>query len=573
MQDVVDSAFGGLQFVIVKWGGEVLSSNYWSSTTNANNTNNAWHVNFNNGNVNNNNKSNNYYVRAVRSGKCDLLSFAALYRAYLDCRQRKWGTINALKFEVDLLEKLFNLAAELQKGTYQPSRSVCFVTTKPKNREIFAADFRDRVVHHLLVRELEKIWERKFIYDSYASRIGKGSHAAVARLQKFMLQATQNRKRAAFFLQLDIRSYFVSVDKQILFQIFVRELEKADHPQVAVLLYLLERIIFHDCAADFSFKGDVRMLEQVPAHKSLLKVAPGKGLPIGNLTSQFFANVYLNELDQLIKHQLKCRFYLRYVDDFILLADRPESLLEWRVRIAEFLAEKLALTLKPGDRVKRVSDGADFLGYIVRPNYRLCRRRVVNNLKERLDEFQKHLCSQSLLEGIRVEHLNCDPETVNQLRQVLAAYLGHFKHADTYRLQKSLFCRYHWLSFLFRVNDSRLGYLFKFSGIFRSFYQQVAFFRRRLAADIVLLVQVGAYLEIYDKDAERLAEPLGLHKRLGFRGMSVTCGRPLDRAKIFIENIIKAGFSVAVIWESEKPGRYLKERYLKEIYRVVGNES
>ena len=127
-----------------------MSSNYWSSTTNANNTDNAWHVNFNNGNVNNNNKSNSYYVRAVRGGKCPLLSFESVYRAYLDCRKRKRGTINALRFEYNLLENLYNLTLDLQKGTYRPSRSVCFITTTPKLREIFAADFRDRVVHHLI---------------------------------------------------------------------------------------------------------------------------------------------------------------------------------------------------------------------------------------------------------------------------------------------------------------------------------------------------------------------------------------------------------------------------------------
>ena len=132
-----------------------MSSYYWSSTTNANNTNNAWHVNFNNGNDNNNNKSSSYYVRAVRGGKCSLLSFSSLFGAYLVCRKRKRSTINALSFEYRLLDNLFKLALELQKGTYRPSRSVCFVTTTPKMREIFAADFRDRIVHHLVVGELE----------------------------------------------------------------------------------------------------------------------------------------------------------------------------------------------------------------------------------------------------------------------------------------------------------------------------------------------------------------------------------------------------------------------------------
>ena len=136
-------------------------------------------MNFNNGNDNNNNKNNDNYVRAVRGGKYPLFSFESIYKAYLDCRKRKRGTINALRFEYTLLDGLSDLALDIQKGTYRPSRSVCFITRSPKLREIFAADFRDRIVHHLVVRELEKQWEPRFIFDSYACRKNKGIHAAV----------------------------------------------------------------------------------------------------------------------------------------------------------------------------------------------------------------------------------------------------------------------------------------------------------------------------------------------------------------------------------------------------------
>ena len=177
-------------------------------------------MNFNNGNDNNNNKNNSYYVRVVRGGKYSLLSFESIFKAYLDCRKRKRGTVNALRFEFDLLNGLFSLALDIQKGKYRPSRSVCFITRTPKLREIFAADFRDRVVHHLVVRELEKQWEPRFIFDSYACRKNKGIHAAVNRLQQFMMKASCSQKKAAYFLQLDIRSFFMSIDKQILFTIF-----------------------------------------------------------------------------------------------------------------------------------------------------------------------------------------------------------------------------------------------------------------------------------------------------------------------------------------------------------------
>ena len=340
-------------------------------------------MNFNNGNVNNNNKTNSYYVRAVRGGKCSLLSFESVFNAYLDCRKRKRGTINAIKFEFDLMDQLFELALHLQQGVYRPSSSVCFITATPKLREIFAADFRDRVVHHLLVRKLEEIWEPRFIHDSYASRRGKGTHTAIVRLRQFMTKATKNGRRPAYFLQLDIRSFFVSIDKGILFGIFEERLKTVEQVEADVLLYLLHAVIFHDCVAGHRFRGNPAVIDALPEHKTLFKAPKGKGLPIGNLTSQFFANVYLNELDQFVKHVLKCRYYLRYVDDFILVSESHRQLLLWQEKIEGYLKHRLDLSLKSGWGIKRVSDGADFLGYIVRQDYVLVRRRVVNNLKVR----------------------------------------------------------------------------------------------------------------------------------------------------------------------------------------------
>ncbi|MBW2709450.1 MAG: hypothetical protein JRD04_09265 [Deltaproteobacteria bacterium] len=223
---------------------------------------------------------NNNHVRSVRSGECSLLSFRAIYDAYLDCRRRKRGTINALRFEANLLENLFNLALDLQRGKYRPSRSVCFVTRSPKLREIFAADFRDRIVHHLVVRELEKIWDPRFIHDSYASRKGKGIHTAVDRLQGFMRKITRSGKRAGFFLQLDVRSFFMSIDKRILFELFDRDPKTSE-----VLRTLLSILIFHDPTKDYHFKGNRKLLYGIPPHKTLFKVGPQPEDPSGGRDS------------------------------------------------------------------------------------------------------------------------------------------------------------------------------------------------------------------------------------------------------------------------------------------------
>lgn len=348
-----------------------------------------------------------------------LYSFRSLHDAYMSCRRRKRNTINALRFEASLLDNLADLSSSLQDGSYRPSRSVCFVAKQPKLREIFAADFRDRVVHHLLVPQIEKIFEPKFIHDSYACRNGKGTHAAVERLKAFMNRITKGGRVVAWFMQLDIRSFFMSIDREILLGILEKNMRKSfEHPPsipplkggkcletpsplegegwgeggfADTLLRLAETIVRQDCTKDFVYKGDPSLLKGIPPHKSLFTIPAGKGLPIGNLTSQFFGNVYLNELDQFVKHTLKVRHYLRYVDDFIFLAQSSERLLEMKEKIGEFLEKRLALELKREVTLKRVSEGANFLGYIVRSDYVLVRNRVIGNLKARLREFEDEM--------------------------------------------------------------------------------------------------------------------------------------------------------------------------------------
>ena len=315
-----------------------------------------------------------------------LFSFENLHRQYLICRRNKRNTLNALRFEARQEQNLLDLQAALIDRTYVPSRSVCFFVQKPKLREIFAADFRDRVVHHVLVDYLERIWEPIFIHDSYACRKGKGVHAGVERLTRFIRQITRNGSRPAWYLQLDVHNYFMSIDKRILFDLLAPNIADDD------ALWLTKVLVFHDCTENFVIKGDAGLLEKMPPHKTLFHAPPGKGLPIGNLNSQFFANVYLNELDQFVKHRLKCRHYLRYCDDFVLLAESPEQLMAWREQIARWLHERLRLQLNPKrQRLRPVSDGVDWLGYIVRGDYRLVRRRVVGSLRDKLRAFRAEL--------------------------------------------------------------------------------------------------------------------------------------------------------------------------------------
>lgn len=241
------------------------------------------------------------------------LSLENLYRQYYHFRRNKRNTINALRFESEQEKNLIALRQALIDRRYKPRRSVCFFTTRPKFREIIAADFRDRVVHHLLVDYLEQIWEPIFIHDSYACRKGKGVHKGVQRLQQFTRQASANGSRPAWYLQLDIKNYFMSIDRDILFAMLSAKLNDA------MALWLTRVLVYHDVTEHCHFRGRQELLARIPPHKTLFGTCPNKGLPIGNLNSQFFANVYLNHLDQFVKHELKCRHYLRYCDDFVLL--------------------------------------------------------------------------------------------------------------------------------------------------------------------------------------------------------------------------------------------------------------
>lgn len=368
--------------------------------------------------------------------------FGALWRAYLSCRRRKRHTRNTQRYEIRLLDNLMETAQALQMAAWRPSRTLCFVTERPKAREIHAADFGDRIVHHLLVPRLEARFEPIFIHDSYSNRRGKGTHMAVERLQTFMRQVTKNGNQAAYYLQLDIRNFFNTIDRRILYRIIRRRLAPGAQPvdePTRQLLWLTRVILTGNAGENAVQRGAPAIFERVPAHKRLRNAPPGKGLPIGNLTSQFFANVYLDRLDQFVKHTLKCRHYLRYVDDFILLHESADQLAAWRERITKFLTDELELTLRDNGKLRPVSDGSDFLGYIVRPDYLLVRRRVIGALREKLDAFHRQLTAKT------GESLRLDPAVREALRATLASYLGHFSHASAFNLTQSLWRRYPWL--------------------------------------------------------------------------------------------------------------------------------
>ncbi|MEA2091814.1 MAG: reverse transcriptase/maturase family protein [Campylobacterota bacterium] len=349
-----------------------------------------------------------------------MFSFKNIFSAYMQCRKNKRNTHNALEFELDLVQNLWNLHNELNTRTYKIGRSICFLTTSPKLREVFAADFRDRIVHHIVVKALEKIYEPKFISDVYNNRKSKGIHNAMKKAQSYM-----NATYGGYYLQLDIKGFFYNLDKNILFKQLFKNIDKNN----TELLWIVTKILYHNPTRSYVFKGDIKKLDLLPAHKTLFKIPPSRGLPIGNLTSQFFANVYMNDFDNFVKRVLKVKHYIRYVDDFVLF-DRSKEKLEYlKVEIEKQLQEKLSLELRADSKLKKHSQGLDFLGYVIRENYVLTRRRVVNNYKYKkakyLDEYEKQRGKMKRSE-------------IKSFLSVKASFESHIKHSNSYNLNKKI---------------------------------------------------------------------------------------------------------------------------------------
>lgn len=244
---------------------------------------------------------------------------------------------------------------------------------------MWAAGFRDRIVHHLLYNRIGPRFEASFTADSCACIPGRGTLYAARRLEAKVRSITQNWSRPAYYLKCDLASFFVSIDKRIL-----REL-LADRIAEAWWLDLAETILFHDPRHNVDLRGTIAQLERIPPHKSLFTQPAHLGLPIGNLSSQFFANVYLDELDQFVKHYLRARHYIRYVDDLILLHEDPQQLNAWRADIEACLARELRLKLNPAKTILQpIARGIDFVGFLVKPWRTLIRRRTFNDALSRL---------------------------------------------------------------------------------------------------------------------------------------------------------------------------------------------
>jgi len=318
----------------------------------------------------------------------EIISLENLFTAWQEFLPGKKNKLDVQEFATRLTDNILKLHEELANFTYIHGGYKAFNISDPKPRNIHKATVRDRVLHHAIYRKLYPFFEKVFIADSYSCQIGKGTHKAISRLAKFYRQVSKNNHRTVWVLKCDIRKFFASIDHEILLEILAGYIPDKN------ILWLLGQVIksFHFSEED-------------------------KGLPLGNLTSQLFCNMYMNEFDQFVKHKLNARYYIRYADDFVFLSDSRDSLVSLVPKISEFLDGILKLSLHP-DKVfiKTLASGVDFLGWINFPHHRVLR----------------HVTKKRILRGLKTRPKN----------PTLQSYLGLISHGNTYKLKQEVLSWY-----------------------------------------------------------------------------------------------------------------------------------
>jgi RNA-directed DNA polymerase len=318
-----------------------------------------------------------------------ITSLDNLFTAWEEFRKGKRNKADVLQFELNLEDNIFKLFNELKVGAQREISYQQFRITDPKPRTINKSSVSDRLLHHAIYRHLQPLFDRTFIFDSYSCRKEKGTHKAFARTAKICRRVSKNYTGSCWALKCDIKKFFDSIDHQVLIELLERRIDDK------LLVNLLKEII-----KSFSVK-------------------PGKGMPLGNLTSQLFANVYMDPLDKFVKHKLKAKYYIRYADDFLLLGSESEELLGYFVEINDFLKSVLKLTLHPDKIIlRKLNWGIDFVGYVALPHHTLPRRKTVKRIFQYLDK-----------------KIQSEPEKVNESLQ---SYVGYLKHVNAYKISCKL---------------------------------------------------------------------------------------------------------------------------------------
>lgn len=352
-----------------------------------------------------------------------------LYEAYQKARKGKRKTMDAHKFEVNEMENLVRLRDAIINRQYEPSRGVAFIIHDPVTREVFAAPFVDRVVHHFLFKFAIAWWDKRLIRSSYSCRIGKGTLYGIKDLANQIRKVSQNYTKPAYVIKLDLQGYFMSLNHKKLYARICWGLNR-QFPNggelYRTLKYLWRKIIFDDPTKNVTIRGRRSDWHDLPSSKSLFHQPKGRGIVIGNLTSQLLSNIFLDLLDRFITLELGYKHYGRYVDDFFIVVpaeDYPKAHADIE-KIRQFLAEELGLTLHPRKRYEQpVEHGVAFLGAVIYPGHIIPGKRIARNFKKAA--YQLATTGEGKLDSI-------------------GSYVGHLAHIDSKKLIKKTFDNLGW---------------------------------------------------------------------------------------------------------------------------------
>lgn len=347
-----------------------------------------------------------------------------VFTAYFDCRRNKRRSKSALAFEVNYEQNCVELWEEINNHTYTPGRSISFVITKPVQREIFAANFRDRVVHHLIINRIEPLLEAEFIDETTNCRKGKGTHYGIRTLENAIQACSERYTKECWILKLDIKSFFMSINKQMLLQRIKDFLiDKYQGQDKSTLLYLVKEVVLNAPEENCIRRSPMSAWKGLPRDKSLFTTRLGYGIPIGNLTSQVLANFFLNEFDHWMKSNFQ--FYGRYVDDFYIVSSSKDQLRSYIPLIKNKLLDQ-ELQLHPCKiYIQNCTKGVKYIGSVIKPNRTYIANRTRNNYFDTIQKFNLNVRNPHYVED-NAEHFACS----------INSYLGMMKHYATYAIRR-----------------------------------------------------------------------------------------------------------------------------------------
>lgn len=357
------------------------------------------------------------------------IPYEEVLEAYFECRKNKRNTYDALKFEINYEIECLKLCNEINSRTYEISKSIAFLVQRPKLREVFAACFRDRIVHHLIVRRLEPLFEEVFIQDSYNCRKGKGTLHGIKRLQEKVKNFTENYTKPCYIAKFDLQGFFMSIHKPTLWNMLEEFIHKEyTGDDIDTLLYLTKKVVLHNPELCCVKKSSPKLWRKLPKNKSLFTVGKDYGLPIGNLTSQMFANFYLNKFDHIMMRKFK-GFYGRYVDDFHVEVSDKKDVLSCLVGMRNWLKDTLHVNLhKDKFYLQYYTKGCKFTGAVVKGNITYIANSTVSNFMNAIHRFNK----------LAEEDPNYVINNIDKFLATVNSYLGFMRQYNSYTLRRKL---------------------------------------------------------------------------------------------------------------------------------------